>query len=146
MKTRREFLFDVCKLCAVVGVGGFAATALQGCNSIKSVAATTEGENQLRVPVASFEESNQVIVRSKKTSNDILAHRRSDGTYGALLMVCTHESQPLTASGTALYCSSHGSKFDLEGNVVLAPATKSLTKYPVTVSGTDILIELKPIK
>lgn len=142
MSSRRDFIKDVCKLCALAGLTGLAATTLESCNSLKVVTATAGENNQLRVAVSAFEDKTQIIVRSSKLANDLLVHKRSDGSYGALLMQCTHESQPLTASGTALYCSSHGSKFDLEGNVLLAPATRALTKYPVTIAGSELLIQL----
>ena len=144
MTTRREFLTDLCKLCAFAGVAGISASMLTSCNTIKSATATAEGD-QLRVALTAFGEGTQLLVRSSKTNFDILAHKRPDNTYGAILMECTHQQQPLTASGTSLYCSSHGSKFDLEGKVLIPPATKPLTKYAATVSGNDLLITLKPI-
>lgn len=144
MKTRREFLLDACRLCAVIATTGIAATMLDGCNSLSVVTATVSG-NSLKVPLTSFAEKSQILVRSKKTSFDIFVNKKSPTDYTALLMECTHEQQPLTASGSAIFCASHGSKFDLEGNVLLAPATKKLTRYPVTVNDTELIIELKPI-
>ncbi len=67
---------------------------------------------------------------------DILLVKKSDGTYNALYMQCTHQSQPLTASKTGLFCSSHGSGFDLDGNVTIEPATRPLRKFK-TEAGSD---------
>lgn len=145
MKTRREFLVDACRMCAALTTVGFAATFLESCNSLKVVTATV-ADNSLKVPLTEFADKTQILVRSKKTPFDIFVNKKSASDYTALLMECTHEQQPLTASGSALFCASHGSKFDLEGNVLLAPATRKLTRYPVTTSDTDLIIELKPIK
>jgi nitrite reductase/ring-hydroxylating ferredoxin subunit len=144
MGTRREFLADACRLCAVITTAGFATTFLEGCNSLQVVTATV-ADNTLKVPLTAFTEKSQILVRSKKTAYDIFVNKKSAGDYTALLMECTHEQQPLTASGSALFCASHGSKFDLEGNVLLAPATKKLVRYPVTANDTELTIELKPI-
>lgn len=145
MNSRREFILNACRMCAVITTAGFAATLLEGCNSLKVVTATA-ADNTLKVPLAEFADKPQILVRSKKTPYDIFVNKKSATDYTALLMECTHEQQPLTASGSAIFCASHGSKFDLEGKVLLAPATRNLTRYPVTTTDTELIIELKPIK
>ena len=73
---------------------------------------------------------------------NILLIKKNDGTYNALYMMCTHERQPLGATNKGLYCSSHGSGFDLEGNVTIQPATQSLTKFQTSVNNQKVFINL----
>jgi Rieske Fe-S protein len=143
MNTRRKFIADLCKVCLLAGTAGAAATFLESCNTLKVVRATPSGDNDIQIPLTAFAEQTQVLARSSKTVFDILVSRKADLTYTALLMQCTHESQPLTASGTSIFCSSHGSKFDLDGKVLLGPAARPLQRYPVTVTDTNLIIHLK---
>ena len=117
------------------------ATLLEGCKSIPVVKASAEN-NSLRVPLSSFGESKYVFVRAAGMESDILLVKKTDGTFTALLMQCTHEAQPLTVSGSSIYCASHGSSFDLNGNVTKEPATKPLQKYFVTIETDSVLILL----
>ncbi|MEO8068788.1 MAG: Rieske (2Fe-2S) protein [Flavobacteriales bacterium] len=130
---RRAFLKQGCMTClAFAGAG--ALLSLEGCASLPVVKVEpSEGARKVVLPVASLGPEGMVIVRSRSFSNDILVVRNAEGTYDALLMRCTHQDQPLTATRSGLHCASHGSTFDLQGNVVAAPAERPLTRYPVTV-------------
>lgn len=141
MSTRRDFLKTTCGFCVALGTIGFAATVLEGCTSIPVVKASPQ-QNKLTVPFTAFGESKYVFVRSAGMEADILLVKKTDGTYTALLMQCTHEAQPLTVSGSSIYCASHGSSFDLEGKVVKAPASRPLLKYPVSTDESSIIIQL----
>lgn len=41
--------------------------------------------------------------------------KKSETAYKALSMKCSHEDEILTATSTGLFCSKHGSVFDLDG-------------------------------
>ncbi|HEU4719592.1 MAG TPA: Rieske (2Fe-2S) protein [Bacteroidia bacterium] len=141
MQTRRQFLKAGCGLCLALPGIGIAASLLQGCASVPVVKASPS-ENKISVAVSSFGKSNYVLVRSAKLDNDILLVKKSDGTFTALLMQCTHQEQPLTVSGNTINCSAHGSMFDLDGNVTHAPATRALTKYIAAQEGEQVIIHL----
>lgn len=141
MTTRRDFLKTACGFCAALGSVGLVSTLLEGCKSIPVIKASPQN-NRVAVPVSSFAEGNYVFVRASGQESDILLIKRTDGTYNALLMLCTHESQPLTLSGSSIYCASHGSSFDLEGKVTKAPATRPLQRFPATVEGDSVIIQL----
>lgn len=145
MKTRREFIIDSCKLCLLLSTAGVGVSLLEGCKTIASVRATTTEDHKLAVPLTAFAEHTQVIVSSKLSEFDIFVNKKSETEYTALLMECTHQNQPLTATTTSLTCSAHGSKFDLDGNVMLSPANRRLTRYPVTIGDTNIYIALTPV-
>lgn len=142
MKTRREFILTACKACALLGTAGLMSVALEGCKSLKVVKAASNEQNELLVPLFEFFDATQVLVRSRKTDFDILVIKKGEASFTALLMKCTHESQPLTASGSSIYCASHGSKFDLDGKVVLSPATRNLQSYPTRVVGENVIVSL----
>jgi Rieske Fe-S protein len=57
-------------------------------------------------------------------------------------MQCSHQNQPLSATKTGLFCASHGSAFDLEGNVTVEPATDPLRKFKTEVNNATIKIYL----
>lgn len=128
-------------MCVALGGLGVVATLLEGCSSLPIVKATPEN-NTLKVPVSSFEKSQYVLVRSAKMEFDILLVKKSDGTYHGLKMQCTHQAQPLSVSGNGLHCATHGSAFDLDGNVTHEPATVPLTKYFAAIQGDSIIVQL----
>lgn len=145
MTSRRQFILSSCKVCLLMGTAGTLATLMESCKTIKSVSAEPAGTGRVKVPLTSFAESNQILVRAPKSLFDILVNKKSDGSFVALLMQCTHEDQPLTATSTVISCASHGSRFDLDGNVLLAPATRPLIKYQAVASENDLLITLKAL-
>lgn len=142
MTTRRDFLKKTCGFCVALGGIAVVSSLMESCTSVPMVKASAVNK-QVTVPVSAFVE-NQPFVRVRVTSmeNDILLVKKTDGTFSGLYMQCTHEDQPLTVSGTGLHCASHGSSFDLEGNVTQSPATRPLKKYKASQNGESIIIQL----
>lgn len=139
---RRAFLKQGCFAClAFAGAG--ALLSLEACGSLPVVKVEpTEGARMVSLPLASIGPDGLAIVRSRALRNDILVVRKAEGTYDALLMRCTHQDQPLTATRSGLHCASHGSTFDLKGNVLAAPAERPLTRYPVTLAADQLNISI----
>ena len=138
---RRDFIEKSCSTCLGVLALGLVATLAQGCSSLPLTAATLE-DNTLRVSLEKMLDSRVMIVRSQKIDSDILLVK-NDEVYTALRMVCSHQEQPLTATGSNLYCPSHGSTFDLDGNVTREPATTPLRKYRTEKINNEIIIHLQ---
>ena len=140
---RRAFIKQGCMNClALAGAG--ALLSLEGCASLPVVKVeAAEGARTIAGPGASIGPAGMAIVRGRSLSNDILVVRNAEGAYDALLMRCTHQDQPLTATRSGLHCSSHGSGFDLKGNVLLGPAERSLTRYPVTILSDRSVISIR---
>jgi len=74
---------------------------------------------------------------------DILLVKKSTEEYLAIYMKCSHQENPVTATTTGLFCSSHGSRFDLDGNVTKEPATAPLKKFKTAIIDNQIVIDLK---
>jgi Rieske Fe-S protein len=64
------------------------------------------------------------------------------GGYAALSSICTHRGCTVDLGGPGLACPCHGSQYDREGQVTRGPANRALTRYPVRVSGDELLIEV----
>jgi Rieske Fe-S protein len=139
---RRDFIKQGCMTClAVAGAG--ALLSLEGCASLPVVKVeAAEGARTVLLPVASIGPEGMVIIRSRSLRNDILVVRNADGGYDALLMRCTHQDQPLTATRAGLHCASHGSGFDLQGTALSGPAERSLTRFPVTLLTDQLNISI----
>jgi nitrite reductase/ring-hydroxylating ferredoxin subunit len=141
MTTRRDFLKTTCGICVAFGGIGIAATLLEGCATLPIVKASPQN-NTITVPVSAFGKSQYVLIRSAKMEFDILLVKNTDGTFHGLKMQCTHQAQPLSVSGNGLHCATHGSGFDLNGNVTQAPATQPLTRYFAAINGDSIIVQL----
>jgi thiosulfate dehydrogenase [quinone] large subunit len=67
--------------------------------------------------------------------------------YAALEPLCTHAQGPVAYKpkhGT-LQCTCWGrSEFALDGRVVGGPARRPLRRYPVTLAGDTLTIQLEP--
>lgn len=141
MKTRREFLKDTCTACLGTAFLGFTFSQLTSCSSLP-IYKTNLNQKTVNVPLTNFAESNVVIVRDLQVPYDILLVKKSDQQYNAIYMKCSHQENPVTATKTGLYCSSHGSTFDLDGNVTKEPAAFPLKKFKTEILDNQLSIDL----
>jgi nitrite reductase/ring-hydroxylating ferredoxin subunit len=139
---RRNFIKSGCAVCTAVVGAGFIASTLSSCTSLPVYKGVTE-RDRLSIPFAAFTEGNLLVVRSNKMEHDILLVKKSESDVAALLMQCTHQNAALSANKTGLFCASHGSTFDLEGNVTKEPALKQLKKFSTEINNQTITINLK---
>jgi Rieske Fe-S protein len=142
MNTRREFIKNTCISCIGTVAIGLSGAQLSSCASLP-IYKTKIDTSTVLVPVTSFGESNVVIVRDMDLAFDILLVKRGDADFYALYMKCSHRDNPVTATKNGLYCSTHGSTFDLDGNVTKEPATAPLEKFKATLAENNVLINLK---
>lgn len=139
---RREFIKTTCLGCAGI-VGGSALLSMLNSCSPLPVLKTSSKEKTLSVPETSFAENQYLlIIKNSNYEFDILLVKNKDNTYHALYMQCTHESQPLSATRSGLFCSSHGSAFNLDGEVTVQPATRALKKFRTQIENNQIIIHL----
>jgi Rieske Fe-S protein len=139
---RRHFIRNGCIAC--VGATGM-GMLLHSCASTGSMAmihADMPDDKILKIPVEKFgKDKNMLLLRNNKLRNDILLIKEKEG-YRAMLMLCTHEGFALTVTPGSIYCSEHGSSFDMQGNVLKEPALKPLKQYKTAIQNTDIIIYL----
>ncbi len=142
MQNRREFIKQSCSLCAGIAGLGIPTTQLTGCAPMPIFKAEIK-KNSVQVPLSSFIESNNMITVSiNQMEFNILLIKKFDGNFAALEMKCSHQANPLTAGKTGLYCSTHGSAFDLEGNVTKEPALLPLKIYKTELNNSSVEIFL----
>ena len=141
MQTRREFLKDTCTTCLGTAFLGLTFTQLTSCSALP-IYKTSLGGKKVLVPLTSFAESNLLIVRDMQVSFDVLLVKKSEQEYNAIYMKCSHQENPVTATASGLYCSSHGSTFDLDGNVTKEPALQPLKKFRIELEANQLTIDL----
>lgn len=139
MGNRRDFIKQSCTICMSGLALGWLTTQLSSCAVLPVIQAeSTQG--LITVLLSSFtEKNNSVIVRNSQLEFDILV-MKSENNYNALQMKCTHQDNPLTVNSTGLFCSAHGSTFDLQGNVTKEPALRPLKKYKTELNGLSLII------
>ncbi|MBS1634332.1 MAG: Rieske 2Fe-2S domain-containing protein [Bacteroidetes bacterium] len=139
---RRDFIKSTCVACFGVLGAGSLLSSLQSCAPLPLLKG--EAENGIMtIPLSSFTpEQHLLIVRNSKLDHDILLVKKTDGSFNALYMQCTHQNQPLNASKSGLFCSAHGSSFNLDGQVTQEPATTPLRKFKTEADTNSVKIFL----
>lgn len=119
--TRRRFLGMFAG-----GVGGVAATACSSGVGPAMVGDVSAG-NVANLPVGALRPLSSVPA---------CIGRDSGGVY-AMTLTCTHAGCDMGSQGrvssAGIFCGCHGSRFDVNGNVVSGPATQALDHFAVTV-------------
>lgn len=64
------------------------------------------------------------------------------GGFVALSSICTHRGCTVDLGGPGLSCPCHGSQYDREGRVIRGPASRALTRYPVRITGDEVVIDV----
>lgn len=140
MSTRRSFIKSGCAACILTASG---ISFLESCSAplpMIKLAGTTAG--QVEVNTDSFTgKGNMLVVRTKQLEYDILVIKET-GAYKALYLRCTHEGVGLTPASNKIFCSAHGSVFDLDGKVIKEPALRPLKIYQTEVINNKIIIHL----
>lgn len=138
---RRAFLQRSCGWCIAALAAGVTASSLSGCAPLPLYRGKQE-KGTITVPMTELGEKKLLLVRTPQSEFDLLLVRDAKDKFHTLLMRCSHQEQPLTATADGLYCASHGSQFDLAGNVQKAPATAPLQKFVTTVENGQFVIHL----
>lgn len=141
MSTRRDFIKDTCTACLGTAFLGFSFSQLTSCASLP-VYKTTLTSDTVTVPLTSFAASNLLVVRDMQVPYDILIVKKSETEFLSLYMKCTHQENPLTATADGLYCSSHGSRFALNGKVTKEPALEPLKRFKTEINNDSLIVYL----
>ncbi len=135
---RRNFLKSSCTFCIAATGATALVTLLQGCETINIFSGNIDN-NSIAVPLSELTEKESLIVKSKNTESDIALIKNKAGEWKALLMLCTHASNPVVFYGSGFRCNVHFSEFNKDGIPQSGPAQKPL-KILVTELGKESLI------
>ena len=138
---RKEFIKSSCNVC-LLGTAAILLPALTGCSPTYQVFKTTVNNNQVAIPLSSFDKVNFQLVRPNGWLYDIAVQKKKDNTYSALLLRCTHKDNQLDPTGNGFHCSMHGSQFDAEGKVRKGPAERTLKQFTTSVVENNLIIHL----
>lgn len=130
--SRKDFLRSM-------GLGGAALMAvLASCKNTVDVVLPSGGItvdlSTKLLTVGSYIYSNGIIIARIAAGN-------ASTSFVAVAQACTHEGTSVVyQSSGKFHCPNHGAEFNTSGAVTLGPATKSLTKYTPSVSGTTLTV------
>lgn len=116
--------------------------SLAGCVNYKSISAE-EINNKLKIKKIDFADNKFALVKSMRTNAPVYLAKSENGSYTAVLMLCTHKQCELKPAGSILLCPCHGSEFSLSGKVLKEPANKDLVQYETSSDENNIYIHLK---
>jgi Rieske Fe-S protein len=144
---RRDFIQKTCAGCAGFLGLGILASSLEGCAPLPLLKIDSN-EKEIQVEESAFVEKQTILIlKNYNWDADILLVKKTDKKskaiqYTALKMQCSHNPNPLTATKSGLNCATHGSTFDLDGQVILQPATQPLKQFNTIVKDKIIVINL----
>ena len=141
---RKDFLKKACRIC-LLGTGVSSVIDLAGCSPAvaNNLLKPEVIDNKIQVPLHIFDKDPQQIISPKKYPFEIAVEKKSDNTFRALLLKCTHQENQLTPTGNGFTCSVHGSRFDKEGSVLTGPAEYSLQQLKTIIIQNNLFIQLK---
>jgi Rieske Fe-S protein len=138
---RRHFL-----CAAAAGCGLVSGLALSACATVPTLhAAVHAGRVRLsRTDLdTAFDGGNALLLRADALPEDIyLVRDDANEPLAAIGGTCTHLGCQVRPANTFFRCPCHGSTFTLDGDVVRGPASKPLSRYPLSVVDDYFEIEL----
>lgn len=138
---RRDFLHDCGRACIFI-LAAPLVIGSAGCSAPSVLQLSANADRTVDVPLNMLAANGRAIVRCTQLTDDVLVTRNMQGEWRALLMHCTHRDQPLVAVSNGLVCNSHGSRFDLNGQVTKAPAVAPLRLFRITEHNDRLTIHL----
>lgn len=134
---RRRFVEDAAKAAAIwaMGSGGLA------CVGLHYTQATASG-NRLRLPARALEPQGFAVVEVPGFALPLYIERQRDGRYTAVSTRCMHRGCQVEPFAGRLVCPCHGSEYAGDGTLLAGPAMLSLKRFPVTVEGEFIVIDI----
>jgi Rieske Fe-S protein len=122
---------------------GILISDLLACSPSSRVLKLPVSENTVRMPATVFAKEQIQIVRPEGWFYDIAVRKTSANDFEAILLECTHQQNQLIANQSGYMCILHGSRFNLEGQVVKGPAERALKKFATSVDQGQVVIQLK---
>jgi cytochrome b6-f complex iron-sulfur subunit len=145
--SRRDFIRQSTVLGACACCFG-TLTLIESCSTSGKTSSTTvldeksivETPGKITIAKSAFGGQKYVKVTSGKFAQPIFVNTNADGTYTAVLMLCTHKGCDLKASDGKLICPCHGSQFDTAGHVLNGPAKTDLQTFQVSADEQHVIL------
>lgn len=95
--------------------------------------------------ISQLESNNgQILDRDFPAGPLLVVHNPAEPNISAVNPTCTHRGCIVgwQVEKKALICPCHGSKFDINGEVIEGPATEPLATYEVKTEGDSVLVKV----
>lgn len=155
--TRKEFFMKTLQGAAVIAVPSLLTSVLESCNnnlngpnSPGSSLANVQGTLANGQVTVSLDSSSPIAKTGTAalvnfSNGSLLVDHPSSTSFNALSSICTHQGCQISSydSGNSQFvCNCHGSRFDVNGNVVQGPAGSPLQKYATQVLNNQLIIKV----
>ena len=113
-----------------------------------AVALPRVANNAIVIPLDEFpmltEVGGAIIGKADGYANPIVIARVDNDTFAALDAICTHMhcTVAYNALSVAFDCPCHGSSYEIDGTVIVGPATRPLRSFIASSDGTNLTIAL----
>ncbi len=144
--SRRDFMATCLHALAGVTIVGVVSPILSACGGTTPTSVDTSFQQSYSV--ATLTGDGKALMTTTKGADGfpIIIVRQNSTTYVALSARCTHENCQVQApQGSTITCTCHGSRFDLQGNVLQGPANTPLYKYSVTYDASAQSVTVKAV-
>lgn len=126
--SRRSFLAGACGLIAIGGVSALPAAAQTAVRKLP--------DGRVEVTLKSVPELASVggaVAIGNVKGVPVAITRTGPSEYKAISLRCPHQGVTVKRSDTGWNCFAHGSQFESDGDLVLGPATRGLSRIPISV-------------
>jgi len=137
---RRAFVQRLPVLTAGLAAGASAAL-MGGCASVPYVAPRLTPLG-LSLYASELSPEGDAFVQAPDMDRPVYIRRHASGSLTAVLASCTHQGCQPEPVGNRLECPCHGSQFSFEGEVLVGPADRPLTRYEVVETDGEIVVRL----
>jgi len=119
---------------------------LAGCASL-ATHPVTPVDGQLRLRLDAYPQlaatDGSVMLMPAGTDVPVYVMALGSNQFAALSPICTHRGCTVQIRAARLVCPCHGSTYERDGRVVRGPAQRPLTRYPVELTGSELVIDLR---
>lgn len=135
---RKDFLKTIMYGSATLGITACMGSCLSGCT--EDITAPTNVDFTLDLTLASNSALN--TVGGTVVNSGVIVARTGTNEFTAVSVQCTHEGTQVQWQQTnkQFRCPNHGATFTASGVVTAGPASKNLSTYKTTLTGTSLRV------
>ncbi len=137
---RRGFVQRLPVLTAGLAAGA-AAAMTGGCASAPYLVPQRTPRG-LSLPASELGPDGDAFVQAPDMERPVYIRRVASGSLTAVLAACTHQGCQPEPLGDRLECPCHGSQFSFDGEVLVGPADRPLTRYEIAETDGEIVVRL----